>query len=84
MISNHISEKPMITSPVNTQATTSYVATDNFTWNSLTFSWHLPPFRVSLTANQIPLQFPDLKKKKKKNSLTNDNHDIQYQLESVK
>ena len=32
------------------------------TWNSLTFPWHLPLFRISLTIFQIPWQFPDLEK----------------------
>ena len=31
-------------------------------WNSLTFPWHLPRFRISLTIFQIPWQFPDLEK----------------------
>ena len=30
------------------------------TRNSLTFPWHLPLFRISLTLSQIPWQFPDL------------------------
>ena len=34
------------------------------TWNSLTFPWHLPLFRISLTSFQIPWQFPDLEKMK--------------------
>ena len=32
------------------------------TWNSLTFHWHFPLFRISLTIFQIPWQFPDLEK----------------------
>ena len=32
------------------------------TLNSLTFPWHLPLFRISLTFFQIPWQFPDLEK----------------------
>ena len=32
------------------------------TWNSLTFPWHLPLFRISLTFFKIPWQFPDLEK----------------------
>ena len=31
-------------------------------WNSQTFFWHLPLFRISLTFFQIPWQFPDLEK----------------------
>ena len=32
------------------------------TWNSLTFPWHLPLFRISLTFFKIPWQFSDLEK----------------------
>ena len=34
------------------------------TWNSLTYPWHLPLFRISLTLFHIPWQFPDLEKNK--------------------